>query len=99
MGSPWPTQASGITSTALNIGNAIGLAVFTVIAGIGTDGKTGQAVRAAMAHGEFLVVLLTAAAMIARLPDHAHPAAPRPRDLTVNRCACIMKVRQLRCLS
>ncbi|MER6584086.1 MFS transporter, partial [Nonomuraea sp. NPDC001023] len=34
--------ANGIASTALNIGNAIGLAVFTVIADLGTGGKTGQ---------------------------------------------------------
>ncbi|RJL36236.1 MFS transporter [Bailinhaonella thermotolerans] len=59
--------ANGIASTALNIGNAIGLAVFTVIADIGTEGKTGQTLRAATADGEFLVVLLTAAAMIAGL--------------------------------
>ncbi|MDR8409467.1 MFS transporter [Nonomuraea sp. 3-1Str] len=59
--------ANGIASTALNIGNAIGLAVFTVIADLGTDGKTGQALRAATADGEFLVILLTAAGMIAGL--------------------------------
>ncbi|MGR6917711.1 MFS transporter [[Actinomadura] parvosata] len=59
--------ANGIASTALNIGNAIGLAVFTVIADLGTEGKTGQALRAATADGEFLVVLLTAAGMIAGL--------------------------------
>ncbi|MGW2160522.1 MFS transporter [Nonomuraea sp. NPDC001699] len=59
--------ANGIASTALNIGNAIGLAVFTVIADLGTEGRTGQALRAATADGEFLVVLLTAAAMIAGL--------------------------------
>ncbi|GAA2322766.1 MFS transporter [Nonomuraea roseoviolacea subsp. roseoviolacea] len=59
--------ANGIASTALNIGNAIGLAVFTVIADLGTAGKSGQALRAATADGEFVVVLLTAAAMIAGL--------------------------------
>ncbi|MEU8325360.1 MFS transporter [Nonomuraea sp. NPDC048881] len=59
--------ANGIASTALNIGNAIGLAVFTVIADLGTAGRTGQALRAATADGEFLVVLLTAAVMIAGL--------------------------------
>ncbi|MFF5970752.1 MFS transporter [Streptomyces sp. NPDC012769] len=55
--------ANGIASTALNIGNAIGLAVFTVLADIGTEGKTGAALRTATAEGEFLVVLLTAAGM------------------------------------
>ncbi|MEV3984311.1 MFS transporter [Nonomuraea sp. NPDC049758] len=59
--------ANGIASTALNIGNAIGLAVFTVIADLGAAGRTGRALRAATADGEFLVVLLTAAVMIAGL--------------------------------
>ncbi|MET7466826.1 hypothetical protein [Nonomuraea sp. NPDC005501] len=57
--------ADGIASTALTLGNAIGLAVFTVIAGLGTEGRTGQALRVARAGGELLVVLLTAAGMIA----------------------------------
>jgi EmrB/QacA subfamily drug resistance transporter len=57
--------ANGIASTTLNIGNAIGLAVFTVLADIGTEGKTGEALRVATADGEFFVVLLTAAGMIA----------------------------------
>lgn len=56
--------ANGIASTALNIGNAIGLAVFTALADIGTAGKTGTALRAATAHGELVVVLLTAAGMV-----------------------------------
>ncbi|GAA4061049.1 MFS transporter [Actinomadura miaoliensis] len=56
--------ANGIASTALNIGNAIGLAVFTALADIGTEGKTGEALRSATAHGEFVVVLLTAAGMV-----------------------------------
>jgi EmrB/QacA subfamily drug resistance transporter len=59
--------ASGIASTAFNIGNAIGLAVFAAIADIGTDGKTGHALRVATADGGLLVVLLVAAAMIAGL--------------------------------
>lgn len=55
--------ANGVTSTALNIGNAIGLAVFTVIADIGTEGRAGRPLREATADGEFLVVMLTAAGM------------------------------------
>ncbi|MFD0395383.1 hypothetical protein ACFQ3Z_37490 [Streptomyces nogalater] len=55
--------ANGMASTTLNLGNAIGLAVLTALADAGTDGKTGQALRAATADGEFLVVLLTAAGM------------------------------------
>ncbi|GLZ81219.1 MFS transporter [Actinorhabdospora filicis] len=55
--------ANGIASTTLNIGNAIGLAVFTAIADAGVAGVSGDALRAATADGEFLVVLLTAAGM------------------------------------
>jgi hypothetical protein len=55
--------ANGIASTTLNLGNAIGLAVFTVIAGRATEGKTGDALRGAIADGGFLVVLLCAALM------------------------------------
>ncbi|POX63450.1 MFS transporter [Streptomyces sp. Ru62] len=56
--------ANGMASTTLNIGNAIGLAVLTAIADAGTGGKTGQALKAATADGEFLVVLLTAVGMV-----------------------------------
>ncbi|MFE2873870.1 MFS transporter [Embleya sp. NPDC059259] len=59
--------ANGIASTALNLGNAIGLAVFTAIADVGTGGRTGDALRTATADGELLVVLLTAAGMIGGL--------------------------------
>ncbi|QKG19992.1 MFS transporter [Actinomadura verrucosospora] len=59
--------ANGIASTALNIGNAIGLAVFTALADIGTEGRTGEALRSATAHGELVVVLLTAAGMVVGL--------------------------------
>ncbi|WP_201299897.1 MFS transporter [Streptomyces mexicanus] len=59
--------ANGIASTTLNIGNAIGLAVFTVLADIGTEHKAGRALRAATADGEFRVVLLTAAGMVVGL--------------------------------
>ncbi|RFU36584.1 MFS transporter [Actinomadura logoneensis] len=59
--------ANGIASTALNIGNAIGLAVFTALADIGTEGKAGAALRSATADGEAVVVLLTAAGMVVGL--------------------------------
>ncbi|WP_051856420.1 MFS transporter [Streptomyces sp. NRRL B-1347] len=59
--------ANGIASTALNLGNAIGLALFTVVADLGTEGKAGAALRTATADGEFLVVLLTAAGMLTGL--------------------------------
>ncbi|MGI5325103.1 MFS transporter [Actinomadura nitritigenes] len=59
--------ANGIASNTLNIGNAIGLAVFTALADIGTGGKTGGALRATTAHGELVVVLLTAVGMVVGL--------------------------------
>ncbi|MGN9843669.1 MFS transporter [Nonomuraea sp. H19] len=59
--------ANGIASTALNLGNSIGLAIFAALADLGTAGKTGEALRTATAHGEFVVVLLTAAGMIVGL--------------------------------
>ncbi len=55
--------ANGIASTTLNLGNAIGLSVFTAVATVGTSGLTGEALRVATAEGQFLVVLLTAAGM------------------------------------
>ncbi|MEV0649557.1 MFS transporter [Phytomonospora sp. NPDC050363] len=72
--------ANGIASTTLNIGNAIGLAVFTVVADLGLDGKTGEALSAATADGEAFVVLLTAAGMalglLVTLGLRRHRAAP-----------------------
>ncbi|MGW0531815.1 MFS transporter [Streptomyces sp. NPDC003032] len=56
--------ANGMASTALNIGNAIGLGVLIAIADAGTEGKAGAVLRAAVADGEFLVVLLAAAGML-----------------------------------
>ncbi|MFD8934819.1 MFS transporter [Streptomyces sp. NPDC059578] len=80
--------ANGAASTGLNIGNAIGLAVFTALADHGTEGRTGEALRAATAHGEFVVVLLTAAGMAGGLfialalrrplDPSAAPSAPAP---------------------
>jgi EmrB/QacA subfamily drug resistance transporter len=76
--------ANGIASTSLNIGNAIGLAVFTAIADIGTGDATDAALHAATANGQFLVVLLTAAGMIAgllitlTLPRRATATNPAP---------------------
>jgi EmrB/QacA subfamily drug resistance transporter len=81
--------ANGIASTALNIGNAIGLAVFTVIADLGTEGKAGQALLAATADGAFLVVLLTAAGMIAgllvtlTLPRPSRDTAPSDKSAVI----------------
>lgn len=82
--------ANGMASTALNLGNAIGLAVFTVLADIGTEGKTGGALKAATADGEFRVVLLTAAGMavgllatllLKRQPARASGSAPEGEEV------------------
>ncbi|WP_020551114.1 MFS transporter [Embleya scabrispora] len=43
--------ASGMASTGRQIGGAMGLAVLVAIANSGTDGRTGEALRAAIAHG------------------------------------------------
>jgi EmrB/QacA subfamily drug resistance transporter len=81
--------ANGIASTALNLGNAIGLAIFTVVAEFGTDGKSGPALAEATAHGERLVVLLTAVGMVVGLvitstrAMSSVPIAPQPEPAQV----------------
>ncbi|WP_174550954.1 MFS transporter [Actinomadura macra] len=58
--------ANGMASTALNLGNAIGLAVLTVIANRGTGGGlVGEPFRAATADGGRTAVLLAAGGMVA----------------------------------
>lgn len=82
-GSPPPpvprAHEQGIASTTLNLGNAIGLAEFTALADIGTEGKTGDAPRAATPDGEFLVMLPIAAGMVAGLLVTLTPAPPYRR--------------------
>lgn len=56
--------ANGAASTTLNLGNAIGLALLTVVADAGTEGLGGDELARATADGEFLVVLLAAAGML-----------------------------------
>ncbi|GAA1408396.1 hypothetical protein GCM10009639_58090 [Kitasatospora putterlickiae] len=48
----------------MNLGNAIGLALFTAVADAGTDGPGGEGLARATADGGFLAVLLTAAGML-----------------------------------
>ncbi|CCH29764.1 MFS transporter [Actinosynnema sp. NPDC047251] len=57
--------ASGLASTALNLGNAVGLAVLIAVANAGVP--DGDAARAATAAGGALAVLLTAAGMVVGL--------------------------------
>ncbi|MER6361753.1 MFS transporter [Kitasatospora sp. NPDC001527] len=56
--------AGGAASTTMNLGNAIGLALFTAVADAGTDGPGGEGLARATADGGFLVVLLAAAAVL-----------------------------------
>ncbi|WP_019927188.1 MFS transporter [Nocardia sp. BMG111209] len=55
--------ANGMASTALNLGNAIGLAVLIAIADSGLAGSSGEPLRAGLADGSRVAVLLTAAGM------------------------------------
>lgn len=56
--------ASGMASTTLNLGNAIGLAVLVAIANAGVGGSPGPALRSSIADGSRAAVLLTAAGMV-----------------------------------
>jgi MFS family permease len=56
--------ASGMASTTLNLGNAIGLAALVVIANRGIRAEHGEALRTALAHGSRLAVLIAAAVML-----------------------------------
>jgi hypothetical protein len=53
--------ASGMASTTLNIGNAIGLAVLIAVANSSIQGKTGDSLIEAIASGERLAIYLAAA--------------------------------------
>jgi MFS family permease len=75
--------ANGLASTTLNLGNAVGLAVLVAVADAGLSGRTGDALRAGLAHGSRTAVLLAAAGMVLgllvalTLPRRGAPA-PRP---------------------
>jgi EmrB/QacA subfamily drug resistance transporter len=57
--------ASGMASTTLNIGNAIGLAILIAIANAGTDGLAGDQLRGEIADGGRMAVLLAAVGILA----------------------------------
>ncbi|WP_433271748.1 MFS transporter [Actinosynnema sp. CS-041913] len=57
--------ASGLASTTLNLGNAVGLAVLIAVANAGVP--EGEAARAATADGGFVAVLLTSVGMVVGL--------------------------------
>jgi EmrB/QacA subfamily drug resistance transporter len=56
--------ASGMASTTLNLGNALGLAILILIANAGVHGQQGDQLRAELAQGGFIAVLLTAVGMV-----------------------------------
>ncbi|EIV93483.1 MFS transporter [Frankia sp. QA3] len=56
--------ASGMASTTLNIGNAVGLAVLVAIATADITDQQGDRLRADLADGTFTAVLLTAAGLV-----------------------------------
>ncbi|MCX4090969.1 MFS transporter [Nocardia sp. alder85J] len=68
--------ANGMASTALNLGNAIGLAVLVAIAGAGLSGRTGAALRTGLADGSRTAVLLAAAGIV--LGSLVSLTLPRP---------------------
>jgi EmrB/QacA subfamily drug resistance transporter len=72
--------ASGMASTTLNIGNAVGLAILIAIANVGTDGLEGGPLRAAIADGGRTAVLLAAAGILAA--TLVALALPRPARKT-----------------
>lgn len=69
--------ASGMASTTLNIGNAVGLAILIAIANRHVGGLTGEALKSAMAEGAQLAFWLAAAGILASLL--ATIAVPRRR--------------------
>jgi MFS family permease len=81
--------ASGVASTAMGIGAALGLGLLVLVANSGTDGLAGEALRVATADGIRNAVLVAAAAIAATLlvalnlrPARRGPAeAPCPRRL------------------
>jgi MFS family permease len=59
--------ASGVASTAMGIGAALGLALLVLVANSGTDGLSGEALRLATADGIRTAVLVAAAGIAATL--------------------------------
>ncbi|MGM1064494.1 MFS transporter [Saccharothrix sp. Mg75] len=83
--------ASGMASTTLNLGNAVGLAVLIAIANAGVGDREGDLLRSATADGGYVAVLVTAAGMlVGLLLTLALPRAvrtPAPADVPEPRSA------------
>lgn len=78
--------ASGMASTTLNLGNAIGLAILIAIANAGTDGLTGDQLRAATADGSRTAVILAAIGiLLGTIIALALPRAPKEPAATEHR--------------
>jgi MFS family permease len=75
--------ASGLASTAMGIGAALGLALLVLVANSGTDGLTGEALRVATADGISDAVLVIAGGIAATLPValSLRPAPRGPADV------------------
>jgi MFS family permease len=77
--------ASAIASTGSGIGAALGLALLVLVANAGTEGRTGEALRAATADGLSTAVLVVASG-IAVTGLLALSLAPAPRPATDPPC-------------
>jgi MFS family permease len=75
--------ASGMASTAMGIGAALGLALLVLVANSGTDGLGGEALRVATADGISTAALVVAAGIAATLPValSLRPAPTGPDDV------------------
>jgi EmrB/QacA subfamily drug resistance transporter len=70
--------ASGIASTSTSVGAAVGLALLVLVAAVGTDGLSGEALRVATADGLSTAVLVIAGMIVATaLVALSLRAAPR----------------------
>jgi EmrB/QacA subfamily drug resistance transporter len=84
--------ASGVASTSASVGAAVGLALLVLVANAGTDGLTGEPLRAATADGLSAAVLVVAAGIAAtalvalnlRPGPRRSADIPCPRQLTVS---------------
>jgi EmrB/QacA subfamily drug resistance transporter len=75
--------ASGMASTTQQIGGAVGLAILIAVANSGTEGRTGDALRTAMADGTRTAVYIAAAGIVLG----ALVALALPRDPAAARAA------------
>jgi EmrB/QacA subfamily drug resistance transporter len=81
--------ASGVASTAQQVGGTVGLAVFVAVANAGTHGRTGEALRVATVDGLRTTVLLTAAGIaLTALAALRFTRTPQPAPLAPQAPQC-----------